>query len=120
ILVGQQTWAIPKGGLSNPAALIPGTENLYDRWSGADVLLDEKRWSAFGTLRGELGDNLQLNADSLFSRRELSGAASQDPLMMVLGPANPFYFNPTGGTAPVSVITGSQTYFGMPASDDTV
>ena len=28
ILVGQQTWAIPKGGLGNPAALIPGTENL--------------------------------------------------------------------------------------------
>lgn len=120
ILVGQQTWAIPKGGLSKSTALIPGTENLYDQWSGADVLLDEKRWSAFGTLRSELGDDVQLNADSLFSRRELSGPTIADPLTMTVGTANPFYFNPTGGTAPVTVLTGSQTYFGMPNSDDTV
>jgi iron complex outermembrane recepter protein len=120
IIVGKQSWAIPKGGLNNSAALIPETQNLYDQWSGVDVLLDEKRWSAFGTLRSELGDDVQLNADSLFSRREISGSTNPDPLTMTVGPANPFYFNPSGGTGPVSVITGSQTYFGTPRSDDRV
>jgi len=119
ILVGPQTWAIPKGGLGS-SPLAAGTQNLYDQWSGADVLLDEKRWSAFGTLRSELGDSLQLNADSLFSRREISGVTNQNPLTMTVTPVNPFYFNPTGGTSPVTVVAGSRAYFGAPNSDDTV
>src|SRR6185312_16083879 len=54
------------------------------------------------------------------SRRDLSGATNQEPLTMTMGPANPFYFNPAGGTAPVTVVAGSRAYFGAPNSDDTV
>ncbi len=124
IQVGQQTWAIPAGATAASLAsthLVPGTENLYDQWSGADVLLDQQRWSAFGTLRSELADSVELSADSLFTRRTVSGTfQSGTPLIMTVTPANPFYFNPTGGTSPVSVIAGPQGYFGSPYSDDSV
>jgi iron complex outermembrane recepter protein len=123
ISVGPQTFAMPSGGIprSSTPRLVPGTQNLYDQWSGADVLPDQERWSAFGTLRAEMGDALEFSADSLFTRRRVDGVAgSANPLSMTVSSTSPFYFNPTGGTAPVTVVTGSQTYFGVPYSRETV
>src|SRR5262249_17826001 len=75
IFAGGTTFAIPAGGIGRGATpqLTPGTENFYDEWNGADVLLDEKRWSAFGTLRSELSDALEFSGDALFTRRDVSG-----------------------------------------------
>src|SRR6185437_13668314 len=123
IFAGGRTFAIPAGGIARGTTpqLTPGTENLYDEWSGADVLLDEKRWSAFGTLRSEVSDALELSGDALFTRRETSGLNTAGlPLSMVIAPGNPFYFNPAGVAGPVAVTAGTQGYFGAPYSQDNV
>jgi iron complex outermembrane receptor protein len=124
ILVGQQTWAIPAGATAASLAsshLVAGTENLYDQWAGQDALPDQERWSAFATLRSEIDDGLELSADSLFSRRRVSGTIQSDtPLIMTVTPGDPFYFNPTGGASPVTVISGPQAYFGPMYVDDSV
>ncbi|HWG29482.1 MAG TPA: TonB-dependent receptor plug domain-containing protein, partial [Steroidobacteraceae bacterium] len=123
IHAGGQTFAIPSGGISPsvPPQLTPNTQNLYDEWDGADVLLDEKRWSTFGTLRSEVTDDLELSGDSLFTRRQMSGLPSAgDALPMAISPGNPFYFNPTGGSGTVLVEAGTQAYFGSPYAQYSV
>jgi outer membrane receptor protein involved in Fe transport len=117
IMVGEQTWAIPAGATGKSLAtvsLVPGTQNLYDQWAGADVLPDQERWSAFGTLRSEITDRIELSGDALFTRRKMSIAETGAPLISTVTPVNPYYFSPTGGTDPVTVLSGTQAYFGTP------
>ena len=123
LFAGGQTFAIPAGGIARGATpqLTPGTENLYDEWSGADVVPDEKRWSVFGTLRAEVSDALELSGDALFTRRETSELPTAGvPLNLPVLPGNPFYFNPTAVPGPAVVTAGTQGYFGPPYSQDNV
>ncbi|HEY4209904.1 MAG TPA: TonB-dependent receptor [Steroidobacteraceae bacterium] len=123
IQIGQQTWAIPKNltGSVTSADLVPGTVNLYDPYSGADVLPQQKRWSAFATVRHELGDNLTLFADSTFSSRSVKGSApSELPSALIVTNSNPFYLNPTGATNPITVLYGPRGEFGSFTVNDDV
>ncbi len=121
IFIGQQSWAIPtlKNGTTLTAAdLVPGTENLYDQWAGLNVLPQQSRWSAFGTVRDELRDGLEVFADSLFTYRKATDAdATGSPLIAVVTNSNPFYVNPTGGSEPIEVVSGSRAFFGTANGD---
>ena len=116
--VGAQTWAIPASaatGSLRTSDLVPGTVNLYDRWTAADVLPERERWSAFGTLRGTIGTRVDWSADALLTRRTTSQTpVAGFPLQLQVPDTNPFYLNPAGATAPITVLTGSQAYFGAP------
>jgi iron complex outermembrane recepter protein len=123
ILAGSQTWAIARGANANALTssdLLPGVANLYDQWAGAEVLPDERRWSAFGTVRSEISDGLTLFADSLFTRRQVADVVAGFPLRLLVTHSNPFYFNPTGDGSPIYVLTGSQAYFGSQYAENGI
>ena len=126
ISVGAQTFAIPAGVNGTSVAgstLVAGTQNRYDNWTGADVLPDQERWSAFGTLRSALTDDMEVFADSLFTRRKMTGILTAgEPLTLPVLGSNPYYFNPGASSqqTAVSVLTGTQDYFGAPLLTDYV
>jgi iron complex outermembrane recepter protein len=114
-----QIWAIPtpKAGVSPTTAdFIPGVQNLYDQWLGADILPAQKRWSLFGTLRTDVSHGIDLFADAVVSRRSLEGLEGNVfPMNFVIPATNPFYFNPENGTDPISVLTATSGYLKSPA-----
>ncbi len=114
--LGPQTWAVPAGQAGKPPAaseLVAGTQNLYDQWVGTYVLPEQQRWSAFGTLRSQVGDGVELFADSLFTNRKMTSNSNiSDPMLLPISSSSPFYVNPTGGSDPITLVTGTQAYFG--------
>lgn len=124
IAVGQQTWAVPPGQNGRALAatdLRAGTQNLYDRWTGATVVPQQARWSAFGTLRSEVDDGVQLFADSLFTSRTTTNTSTgASPRTLAVPPSNPFYVNPAGGGDPVTVLYGTRAEFGPPTETNRI
>jgi len=63
IVVGQQSYAIPAGqngtGLT-AADFVAGTQNLSEKYAGADLLPSQKRWSAYGSGKQALNDTATL------------------------------------------------------------
>jgi iron complex outermembrane receptor protein len=106
IIVGPQSYAIPAGqngtGLT-AAGFVAGTQNLSERYTGADILPSQKRWSLYGSGKQALNDNLAIFGNALVSQRDArqrSGGLTTD---FVVTHSNPFYVNPAGGTDPVIV-----------------
>ncbi len=95
------------------AALVPGPPNLYDINQGTDITPDERRLSLFGKSSLELGEDLDVYASGLLTRRDVrvTPAAGQN-LELIVPATNPFYVNPLGGTDPVAVLYGGGTDFG--------
>ncbi len=117
IIAGNQTWAIPARG----GPLVAGTANDYDSEAGADALPAQRRWSAFGFLGSQVSPNIELSGETLVTRRTMDVTyPSTTALSMVVPATNPFYVNPAGGSAPVTVLTGPQSYFGLPTSRSRV
>jgi outer membrane receptor protein involved in Fe transport len=118
IMDGIQTWAIPRGqnGSSLKASdLVAGTQNLYDQFKGSTLLPRQERWSAFGTLRNEVSDGLDVFVDALFTNRTMRTIPTYgNPLVLTVPSTNPFYLNPTGGSGPVTVLYGTAADFGSP------
>lgn len=106
LIAGGQTYAIPAGQNGTrltSSDLVPGTQNLSNRYDGADLLPSQTRWSFYGSSRQALNDHLNLYGNAMVTRREaklLSGGA-EAPLTVTS--SNPFYVNPTGGTDPVVI-----------------
>ena len=121
---GLNFWPIPvlpPGTPLTAAALAPGAPNLYDQERGADVTPEQWRWSLFGKASGKLTDDVSLFAESLFTRREVHDIqAANLPLLMTVPASNPFYVNPTGGTGPLTVLSGTGAYFGPPADENRI
>jgi len=106
IVIGQSTWAIPELPDGRPpmvSDLVPGTQNLQDRWEGVDVLPSQQRWTAFGTGQVKLGDHFTLFGDALFGQRDMRRHGSGQSVTIQVPESNPFRLNPTGTSAPVSV-----------------
>jgi iron complex outermembrane recepter protein len=100
------SYAIPKGQDGThlqPGSLIPNTTNLADRFQGADIIPEQRRWSLYTTGRKSLGDSLSLFANVLLSSREATERTGGQMSAMAVPSSNPFYVNPTGGTDPVIV-----------------
>ena len=124
LVAGNQLWAIPKGqnGKSLTAAdLTPGPGSLYDQYQGSDVTPGEKRWSIFAKANQQVASDTSLHFEGLFTRRNITAIpASSFPLQLPVPQSNPFYVNPTGGTAPVTVLEGTTAFFGPPANDNRI
>jgi iron complex outermembrane receptor protein len=105
ILVGGVPYAIPansNGDLSG-ATLTPNTRNLCDNLKRGDIIPDLERLSGFVSLEQRLGDRVTLFGEGFFSQRSFTLRESQVTSNVNVTSANPFYFNPTGGTDPVTV-----------------
>jgi outer membrane receptor protein involved in Fe transport len=107
ILAGGQTFAIPAGqdGTHLSAAdLVPGTVNLGDGWSMVDLLPMQRRHSAFAALTQDLGPQLHVYAQGLFSDRHFDGrnrTISDAP--RTVPTSNPFFVDPIGTHEPIQL-----------------
>ena len=124
MIAGNQLWTIPKGQNGKPltaADLTPGSSNLYDQYQGTDVTPGEKRWSILAKVNQQVAGDTSLHFEGLFTRRNVTDIPiSSLPLEIPVPQSNPFYVNPTGGTAPVTVLEGSAPFFGPPVVDNQI
>jgi outer membrane receptor protein involved in Fe transport len=103
---GLPAYAIPAGqdGASlRSADLLPGVTNLQGFLDAADTLPQQTMHSAFFSARQRVGDNLTLNADGRFSRREGEQRLLAYPGVIAVPAANPFFVDPFGGSPMVLV-----------------
>lgn len=103
---GYTTWAIPHSqngtGLQS-SPLKPNTQNLYDPLAGSTILPRQELTS--GVLSGwqNVGESTTLFVDALLSRRLAQSVTEGEELPVTVTASNPYYFNPAGGTLPVTV-----------------
>jgi outer membrane receptor protein involved in Fe transport len=121
---GAHYWPLPKGqnGKSLIAgSLAQGAANLYDQKQGTYITPNEERWSVFGENGLKLTDDVGLFTEGLFTRRRVQSIqASSNALVLTVPQSNPFYVNPTGIPGPVTVLTGTSTFFGPLISDNRI
>jgi outer membrane receptor protein involved in Fe transport len=107
IYAGGTSFAIPKGqnGVGLTAAqLTPGTVNLGDSWTGADILPEQRRHSAFAALSQDLTPNLRFFANGLMTIRTYDQAQRPNfDAPRTVPVTNPFYVDPIGTHQPVAV-----------------
>jgi outer membrane receptor protein involved in Fe transport/urease accessory protein UreE len=123
LLVNGTYYALPHGqnGVGiYPSSLVPNTQNFTDLWSGASVLPKERRLSAMGSVRQEVGEQTSLFVDVLAGDRSIQSLAPGYGLALSVGPSNPWYVNPAGGTAPVTVLYNFERDLGPLATDADV
>jgi len=106
IVVGNQSYAIPHG--QNGSALtasdfVAGTQNLSDRYDGADILPSQKLWSLYASGKHALNDSVSLFGNALASQRDAKQRAGGAAAQLSVPASNPFYVNPAGGTDPLLV-----------------
>lgn len=102
-----QTWAIPSGqnGTHLTAAeLTAGTLNLQSLYRDRQIIPSQQRWTLYGSGRQELGERFSLFTDFLLGHRRASEASGAAAGELPVPNTNPFYVNPSGGTAPVEVL----------------
>jgi iron complex outermembrane recepter protein len=101
-----ETWAIPRGQNGQhltASQLVPGTENVHDQYEGAQIIPSQQRWSVYASLQQSLGDCVKLFTDILAAHRVATETGTGTESQFFVPNSNPFYVNPTGGTAPVLV-----------------
>ena len=107
IFAGGQSFAIPAGqdgAALSATQLIAGTVNLGDTWTGADILPEQRRHSAFVAASQELGMGLRLYAHGLVTLRSYDQRqrANYDTRRTV-PVTNPYYVDPLGTHQPIGV-----------------
>ncbi len=106
IVVGNTSYAIPHGqtgtGLT-ASQLVPGSQNLADSQTGTDLLPGQRRLSLYASGRQILTDSVSLFSNVLLNQREAFVQAGGFGFNLSVPASNPFYVNPTGSTAPVTV-----------------
>jgi iron complex outermembrane receptor protein len=101
-----ETWAIPRGQNGQhltASQLIAGTENVHDQYEGAQIIPSQQRWSAYASMQQSLNDGVKIFTDILTAHRVASETGTGAEAEFFVPNSNPFYVNPTGGTAPVLV-----------------
>ena len=113
---GGTSFAIPAGqdGIGLTAAkLTPGTVNLADSWTGADILPQQRRHSLFAAISQDLGDSLRFYANGLMTIRTFDEADRPNTNARRTVPVtNAFYVDPIGTHQPVGVQYGFQRDLG--------
>lgn len=106
IQIGNQTWAIPlnqDGTGLQPDSFTAGTRNLQNKNEGRTLVSEQEKSSVVGSIHQNVRDGVRVFADAMYTHRHtegLQGGITQD---LRVPNTNPFYVNPTGGTAPVLV-----------------
>jgi iron complex outermembrane receptor protein len=105
ILVGTTPYAIPptSNGTLTPGSVTAGTRNLCDNIQRGDIIPNARRTSVYASATQDLSDSLSLFSEGYYSRRTFALQASQITSNLTVTNTNPFYFNPTGGTGPITV-----------------
>jgi iron complex outermembrane receptor protein len=106
IVVGQQSYAIPakQDGTGLAAAdFTAGTQNLSEKYTGADLIPSQKRWGLYSSGKQSLSDNVAVFGNAMVSQRDASERTGGFMTDFQVPNSNPFYVNPTGGTDPVIV-----------------
>jgi len=107
IYAGGTSFAIPRGqdGVGLTAAqLTPGTVNLGDSWTGADILPEQRRHSLFAALSQDLTSHLRFFANGLMTIRTFEQALRPNfDTQRIVPVTNPFYVDPIGMHQPVAV-----------------
>jgi iron complex outermembrane recepter protein len=106
LVVGGQTYAIPRGqnGTALTAGeLIPGTRNLSDVYTDADLMPSQRRLSLYGSGKQSLTDAVTLFGNAMVSQRDARQRLGGFESNITVPVSNPFYVNPTGGTDPLAI-----------------
>jgi iron complex outermembrane receptor protein len=105
IQVGSTTWAIPRGqsGPLTPSEVKANSTNLENLYDNANLLPRQKQMSVVATTTQDLGSMCSLSFEGLFTHRDTVEQSAGEGGTFSVPSANPFYFNPTGGTAAVTV-----------------
>jgi iron complex outermembrane receptor protein len=116
IYAGGTSYAIPSGqngiGLTR-AQLTPGTVNLADSWTGADILPQQRRHSLFASVSQDLGSGLRFYANGLASIRTFDEAdRPNNNARRTVPVTNAFYVDPIGTHQPIGVQYGFQRDLG--------
>ena len=118
---GTHFWPLTKGLTGVPGNLQQGAPNLYDQYLNTDVTPNEQRWSVFGKENLKITSDLALFAQGLFTQRKVDLLQSNTlPLYVQVPATNPFLPDLAGATGPLTVMTGTATYFGQPNSEDRI
>ncbi|HEY4212035.1 MAG TPA: TonB-dependent receptor [Steroidobacteraceae bacterium] len=122
LIVAGRTYALPAhqdGTALSLASLAAGTQNLQDRYLGADLVPRQQRSSVYGSGRTLLAEQLSVFASLLLVDRQASylGTGAANPNLLVPA-SNPF--NPTRGAAPVLVSYNFLDDLGPLTTDVTV
>jgi iron complex outermembrane recepter protein len=101
IVVGNTTYAIPKGGVTPATAssLVPGTANYCDPAKYQDILPRVRHDTAALTFDQQLGDRVSLYGDATYAKRTFlfKSPVSSGPLQV---PASNAFFVAPPGTSP--------------------
>lgn len=123
IVVSGQSFALPVGdgrGLTI-AQLTRGAQNKADAYANVDVLPQQRRHSAYLSAQQDLGASTRLFGQALLAQRAFSQHVLGNSQRTVSVPStNPFYFNPLGGTGPVSVQYDFRGDLGQPLTHGKV
>jgi len=100
IRVGDTTYAIPEGGVTQETAdqLIPGTVNLFDSVPGIDLLPQQEYISINATYTQTITDRIELFADGFYSKREFERIFPYHSATFTVPSTNAFFVQPPGTT----------------------
>ncbi|MGH8032383.1 MAG: TonB-dependent receptor plug domain-containing protein [Luteimonas sp.] len=105
IYIGNRTWAIPRnqnGQQLNPASLVEGTVNFLNGAENLALLPEQTRQSVTAYVTQSLVERIKLWGQGMASWRNNVAATPWSDFLTVPS-TNPYYVNPTGGTAPIIV-----------------
>ena len=122
LLVGAETYALPKGQDGTHlslASLTPGTQNLHDLYSDAEILPQQQRFSLYGSARKSFADRLNVFTSLLLTDREARQRGGGLGAGFPVPASNPF--NPAAGVpGAVSVYYNFANDLGPTTTDVTV
>ncbi|WP_244906814.1 TonB-dependent receptor [Caulobacter flavus] len=124
IVVGGQAFALPPGqngqGLT-ASQLTPGVYNKSDAYADTDLLPQQRRHSVYASAEQDLGPHTRLFAQAMLAQRQFDQRIIGGSQRTVSVPrTNAFYFNPLGGTGPVSVQYDFRRDLGAPHTNGRV
>lgn len=106
ILVGTTPYAIPQNSTGTgltAAQFTANTRNLCDNLRRGDIIPKLERTSIMASAEQDVGAGLTAFAEGFYSRREFTIHSAGVTANLTVPNTNAFYFNPTGGTGPVTV-----------------
>lgn len=87
------------GSAQSAADFVAGSANLQAPSLGADLLPGVERQAAYGAVRQQIGDRLELTADARYNKRNIEYAGPASIGLMTVTASNPFFISPTGAAS---------------------
>lgn len=115
IVVGGVSYMIPAGSTGvglTPATVLPGTRRC-DNLPRGHIIPEVTRANAFLNATQDITERLSLQVQGFYSSRKFKLRDAGATANLNVTSANPFYFNPIGGTGPVTVQYDFANDFGL-------